>query len=74
MRIGDIAEALGAFLAIIFTIAATFMWATHIVWAIRCLSSDSGANPGQVALGFLGSIVPPVGVIHGGVILFVPGF
>lgn len=48
------------------TMAAIFAaWATHIVWIIGRLASDSGATTGQIALGAIGAFMPPVGVVHG---------
>lgn len=49
-------------------------WATHIVWVIGKLAGPAGVTGGQVLLGFLGSFIPPVGVIHGVMIWFGAGF
>jgi hypothetical protein len=40
-------------------------WATHLVWIIGALASDSGATTGQIVLGCIGAFMPPVGVVHG---------
>ena len=49
-------------------------WATHIVWVIGKLAGPAGVTGGQVLLGFLGSFIPPVGVIHGVMIWCGAGF
>ena len=40
-------------------------WATHIFWAISTLLADEEATVGQMVLGGIGAIMPPVGVVHG---------
>lgn len=46
----------------VFSIAG---WITHAVWIIRKLGGDVGATVGQMVLGALGIVMPPVGVLHG---------
>lgn len=48
-------------------------WATHIVWIIGVLASSVGATAGQIILGILGSILFPIGIIHGIMIWFGTG-
>lgn len=50
--------------------AAFVAWATHVLWIVDKLSSDTGATTGQMVLGGLGAFMPPVGVLHGLVIWF----
>ena len=45
-------------------------WATHAIWIIKVLASTAGATAGQIVLGILGVVVPPIGVIHGILIWF----
>ena len=40
-------------------------WITHIVWLLQKLGADGGVTFGQILLGLLGLLVPPVGVVHG---------
>lgn len=40
-------------------------WLTHVMWIIRKLAGDGGVTAGQMVLGVIGAVVPPVGVIHG---------
>lgn len=56
----------GAALAWI-TFAAGLMaaWGTHVIWIVTKLASDHGATGGQMVLGALGALMPPVGIIHG---------
>lgn len=49
-------------------------WATHVVWVISKLASDTGATAGQIVLGAVGAFMPPVGVVHGFMIWFGVGF
>jgi hypothetical protein len=49
-------------------------WITHIIWVIGKLAGPVGITGGQIALAFLGTFVPPIGVIHGVMIWFGAGF
>ena len=49
-------------------------WITHVVWIIAALASSGGATGGQIALGLMGAFMPPVGVVHGFMVLFGFGF
>lgn len=56
----------GAFLAGLTLVVGSFAaWVTHVVWIIGHLASDAGATGGQITLGIMGALLPPVGVIHG---------
>lgn len=55
----------GAILFLVCTIA----WVTHAIWIINALASSVGATTGQIVLGILGVVVPPIGVIHGVILL-----
>lgn len=58
----------GALLASIATLVAA--WVTHVVWVIKILAGSAGVTFGQLLLGFLGTFIPPVGIIHGFIIWF----
>lgn len=45
-------------------------WATHIIWTISTLSSETPATFGQMALAAIGAFMPPIGVVHGVMIWF----
>lgn len=45
-------------------------WVTHVVWVIFKLTSDTGITSGQLVLGVVGALMPPVGVVHGFLIWF----
>lgn len=60
----------GLLFAVAFFLTGIAAWLTHAVWIVRVLASDAGATVGQMVLGVLGVVVPPVGVIHGLVIWF----
>lgn len=49
----------------IFIMGSIAAWITHVVWIVDKLASDHGATGGQMVLGGLGAIMPPIGVIHG---------
>lgn len=57
-----LAGAIGCFGFLITMIGA---WATHVIWIIDKLQSDAGTTAGQMLLGILGSVIFPVGCIHG---------
>lgn len=46
-------------------LGASAAWLTHIFWTIKTLSSPEGSTIGQAALGFIGALMPPVGILHG---------
>lgn len=43
---------------------------THIVWLVELLQSGASIAGGQFILAFLGTLIPPIGVVHGFVIWF----
>jgi hypothetical protein len=57
-----------SWLALVVTLAAA--WVTHVIWIIGTLASDVGSTGGQIALGFLGTVFPPIGAIHGLILWF----
>ena len=60
----------GLLIALTLTLSAMVAWVTHVVWIVKALASDAGATAGQIVLGLLGAVIPPVGVIHGYIIWF----
>lgn len=55
----------GPFFILFMFAALVAAWGTHIFWTIKTLASPAGATVGQAALGIIGAIMPPVGVLHG---------
>ena len=55
----------GAVATLIFGLAAIAGYLTHVVWTIHKLSGDVGITLGQTVLGVLGTLAPPLGVLHG---------
>lgn len=55
-------------------VAPVLAWITHIGWVITKLAGDAGVTAGQIALGIIGTLMPPVGIIHGFMIWFGAGF
>ena len=45
-------------------------WLSHVIWIVSTLASDAGATAGQIILGVMGVLIPPVGVIHDFVLWF----
>lgn len=45
-------------------------WVTHVVWVIKILAGSAGVTFGQFLLGVLGTLIPPIGMIHGFIIWF----
>lgn len=45
-------------------------WLRHLMWTVTLLASGHDIAIGQVALGIIGALVPPVGMIHGFVLWF----
>ena len=43
---------------------------THILWGIKLLSAAVNPATGQIVLGVLGAVIPPVGVLHGWLLWF----
>lgn len=60
-------------IAILFILSMSMAWLTHVIWIIRKLAADGGVTVGQMVLGGLGTLMPPVGVIHGYMIWFGSG-
>ena len=66
----------------LFTIAAIGSYGTHLWWSVKMLSTMTsapgaeyvGPNIGQLAIGGVGTFMPPVGMIHGVMIWFGYGF
>ena len=75
MRARNVQMGLGL---VVFSIAIALLafaaWITHVVWVIGKLAGDAGITFGQVALAVLGTLVPPIGVLHGIMIWFGLGF
>jgi hypothetical protein len=55
-------------------IAMGAAWRTHILWVIGKRAGPAGVTGGPLLLAFLGSFVPPIGIIHGVMIWFGKGF
>lgn len=53
-----------------FVVVNIAAWFTHVVWIVKALASDHGATAGQITLGILGAVIPPIGVVHGWVLWF----
>lgn len=45
--------------------ALVLAWGYHVIWTCAALSSAAGATAGQIVLGVLGVLVPPVGIANG---------
>ena len=56
---------MGCLFFVIITIPA---YITHIAWAIMTLAYQESTVAGQVVLAIVGSVIPPIGVIHGMII------
>lgn len=59
---------LGALFGFITSIIAA--WITHIVWWISLAMNEELDTLSELALAIVGSIVAPIGVIHGYIIWF----
>ena len=69
----DLAEKFGlgfGALMVVGVLSTIPAWATHIIWWVGKLASDTGATFGQVFLGIIGAFIPPVGVVHGYMLWF----
>ncbi len=53
-----------AITAILFIGGIIAGWITHVIWVIKILMVGAPTSA-QMALGIIGAIAPPVGVIHG---------
>lgn len=73
ITIDDDASGVAAFGCMGFFVVGFAAWATHIVWVIGKLAGSAGITGGQLLLAFLGSFIPPVGVVHGVMIWFGAG-
>jgi hypothetical protein len=62
-----------SFAGIFLVLSSIAAWITHVAWIIGALTSANGATSGQMILGAIGALVPPVGVIHGVMIWFGAG-
>lgn len=51
-----------------FTAAAAYL--THLVWAVSTLMSEHAATAGQIVLSIAGTLLPPLGLLHGVVLWF----
>jgi hypothetical protein len=58
-----------AIAAVAFFVAALSAYVTHVVWAIKLLMIGT-APAGQLVLCVLGTVIPPIGSIHGLIIWF----
>ncbi len=58
-----------AFIAIALWVQALAAWLTHVIWAIKTLMG-AAASTGQIVLSIGGTVVPPIGVIHGWILWF----
>ena len=56
-------------IGVILFFSCMIAWMTHAIWIINVLASSVGATTGQIVLGILGVVVPPIGVIHGVMLL-----
>lgn len=61
-------EEKGALLIVFALVTAFLAWTTHIGWVVVKLSSDGGVTGGQIALGLIGAVVFPIGIVHGYII------
>tara|TARA_R110000796_G_scaffold9443_13_gene32149 strand:+ start:2673 stop:2897 length:225 start_codon:yes stop_codon:yes gene_type:complete len=44
-------------------------WIRHLIWTIGGLATDT-LEGGQIALAVIGTFIPPIGAIHGFLLLF----
>ena len=63
---------------LVFSVAMALLafaaWITHVMGVIGKLAGDTGITLGQLMLAVLGTLVPPIGVLHGIMIWFGLGF
>lgn len=53
------------FIALIFS-----AWATHVAWWISLVVADQLDTGGEIVLAILGTVVGPIGMIHGVILWF----
>lgn len=61
---------LGAILGVGFIISIPCAWVTHIVWWITLAMNEDMDTMGELALAILGTLIFPIGVIHGYILWF----
>lgn len=66
---------LPAVIAMIFVIAALALtsiaaWVTHVVWWVNLYMNEQLDTAGEGVLAVLGTLCPPIGVIHGVILWF----
>lgn len=54
-----------AFVALLFA-----AWATHVAWWISLCMTEQMDTLGEAVLAILGTLVPPIGVLHGLILWF----
>lgn len=59
---------LGAVVGLAFIVASVAAWITHIVWTINVLLGSP--TFGEIAIGVIGIMFAPLGMIHGLMIWF----
>lgn len=52
-----------AFALFVFTAIGAYV--THLIWAFKVLTSEASAPVNQVVLSVFGTVLPPLGAIHG---------
>lgn len=57
---------------IAFFVVALSAWITHAMWAITLLMDEKLFTWGKLVLAVLGTVFPPIGVLHGFVLWFWP--
>lgn len=45
-------------------------WVAHAMWAVKLLASGAAMSAGQLVLAVGGTVLPPIGVVHGLLIWF----
>lgn len=63
-------ELIAIFAAFSFVISLSAAWITHVVWWINLMMNEQLDTLGEAVLAILGTLCPPVGVIHGFIIWF----
>lgn len=51
-------------------IAAVAAWVTHVIWWVNLVIANELDTLGEAVLAIIGTIAPPIGVIHGLIIWF----
>lgn len=57
------------FVALVLTSIAGYV--THIFWVFDALMNDNGTTGGQFFLAIIGTLMPPIGCLHGFYLWFV---